>query len=136
MGKMAVTCVLALVFGFLGAAGAVAAFNDQLRGAQGPTGLTGVPGTVGPAGHDGADGTNGVDGKIGKIGKRGARGRPGKAASQAPLPATDLGTGNCAGRSVEVMSGARLSGAGQPVKKSQKLSVDTRRICLVKPARR
>jgi hypothetical protein len=61
---------------------------------------------------------------------------PGKAASRAPLPAVDLGTGNCAGRSVQVMSGARLSGAGQPVKKSQKLSVDTRQICLVKPAGR
>jgi len=123
MGRIVLTCVLALVFGFGGAAGAVTAFHDQLQGEQGPTGLTGSPGAPGRPGTDGADGAPGPRGLTGKPGKPG---KPGKDASQAPVPATDLGTGSCAGRSVQVVTRAAMS-------KKQKLRLTTRDLCIVSP---
>jgi Collagen triple helix repeat (20 copies) len=122
MGRILLTCVLALVFGFGGAAGAVTAFHDQLQGEQGPTGLTGSPGTAGRAGTDGVDGTTGPRGPAGKPGKPG---KPGKAAAKAPTPATDLGSAGCAGRSVQVITRASMS--------KKKLHVITRNLCIVTP---
>lgn len=97
MGKMPqllVTCVVALVCGFLGSIAGGTLMQSSLRGPQGPSGLPGPPGEQGPPGLDGA---NGVDGEQGP---RGLPGRAGQAAREVPV---DLGTGNCAGRSVEVV---------------------------------
>jgi hypothetical protein len=120
MGKIVLSCVLALVFGFGGAAAAVVAFHDQLQGTQGPTGLTGTPGAVGPAGADGGNGTDGV---------RGARGVPGRAgkAAKTSTPVTDLGTDGCAGSSVAVITRANLTPA-------KRLIVVTKRVCIVNPS--
>jgi hypothetical protein len=120
MGKIVVTCVLALVFGFGGAASAVNAFHEQLRGPQGPTGLTGAPGPQGEAGTDGQDGRDGKDGR------QGPRGKPGPAAPKVAMP-TDLGAANCAGRSMQVVTGVRVG-------KKQKLFLTKQTVCIVKPA--
>jgi hypothetical protein len=119
MGKIVLTCVLALVFGFAGAAGAVTVFKGQFQGPQGPTGLTGAPGPQGEAGADG------VDGKDGKPGPRGKPGKPGKAAANVKLP-SDLGVTNCSGKSEKVVSGGTLT-------KNNKLKLTTKTICIVKP---
>jgi hypothetical protein len=120
MGKIVLTCVLALVFGFAGAAGAVTVFKSQLAGSQGPTGLTGAPG---PQGESGVDG---VDGKDGARGPRGKAGKPGKAAKDVKLP-TDLGLANCSGKTVQVVTGGKMT-------KNDKLDLTTKTICIVKPA--
>src|SRR4051812_40837738 len=122
MGKIVLTCVLALVFGFAGAAGATTVFKSQLAGSQGPTGLTGAPGPQGEAGRDGVDGK---DGKAGKRGPRGKPGKPGKAAKDVKLPA-DLGAANCSGKSVQVVTGGKMT-------KDNKLNLTTKTICIVKP---
>ena len=122
MGKLpgiVVTCVVSVVCGFLGALGAVTVLQGQLQGPQGASGLQGPPGERGPAGLDGtngADGKNGVDGDDGKngvdgkdgatgaAGKRGLRGQPGEAATTAPDEPVNIGTQNCSGGSVEVVT--------------------------------
>jgi hypothetical protein len=119
MGKIVLTCVLALVFGFVGAAGATAVFASQLQGPQGSSGLTGPPGPQGESGIDG------VDGKDGKAGERGKKGKPGKAAKDVEVP-TDLGAAGCAGKSMKVVSGGTLT-------KDNKLKLTTKTICIVKP---
>jgi hypothetical protein len=78
---------------------------------------------VGPQGPAGVDGGNGQDGVRGA---RGTAGRPGRNASKAPAPATDLGTDDCAGRSVEVITRANLTA-------KQRLVVETERVCIVTP---
>ena len=123
MGKILLTCVLALVFGFAGAAGAVVVFQGQMKGPQGPTGLTGAPGPTGEAGQDGIDGK---DGKPGARGKPGKPGKPGKAAANVNVP-SDLGVTGCSGKSVQVVSGGTIT-------KAQKLKLTTKTICIVKPA--
>jgi len=120
MGKLVITAVLALVFGFGGAAGAVTAFHGQLQGPQGATGLTGAPGPQGEAGHDGVDGRDGTRGPAGKPGKAG------KAATNVSMP-TDLGLGNCAGRAMSVITDVRIT-------KGQKLQLVRKTVCIVKPA--
>ena len=122
MGKIVLTCVLALVFGFAGAAGATAVFTSQLKGPQGATGLTGPPGPQGESGVDGVDGKNGKDGKDGH---RGKRGKAGKAATDVSVP-TGLGVAGCAGKTVKVVSGGTLT-------KNNKLNLTTKTICIVKP---
>ena len=121
MGKILLTCVLALVFGFGGAVLAVTVLQDQMQGAQGPAGLTGA---AGPAGRDGTDG---APGPRGPQGPRGLPGRPGKAAPEGPPPVTDLGTGSCAGRSVSVITGVGIT-------KKQQLKVDREQVCIVDPS--
>jgi hypothetical protein len=123
MGKLMATCVLALVFGFGGALGAVAALHDQLQGQQGADGLTGAPGDAGVAGSDGKNGARGAHGVAGTPGKPGKRG---KAAPKTAVSATDIGTADCAGRSVEVVTKARLING-------KHLVVIKKRICLVSP---
>ncbi len=120
MGKIVITCVLALVFGFGGAAVAVTAFHGQLQGPQGATGLTGAPGPQGEAGRDG------VDGRPGKPGRPGKAGKAGKAATNVSMP-TDLGLGNCAGRSMVVITDVKIT-------KGQKLQLVKKTVCIVKPA--
>lgn len=122
MGKIVLTCVLALVFGFVGAAGATAVFTSQLKGPQGSSGLTGPPG---PQGESGIDGVDGKDGKDGKAGERGKKGKAGKAAKDVEVP-TDLGAAGCAGKSMKVVSGGTLT-------KDNKLKLTTKTICIVKP---
>ena len=95
--------------------------HTQLQGPQGQTGLTGAPGAEGPAGQDGADGKDGARGPAGKPGK------PGKAAKDPAPAATDLGSLNCAGRSVEVVTGVRVT-------KRQKVILTRKSVCLVSPA--
>ena len=115
MGKwvsLAVTALIALVFGFLGAFVAVNVAADQLRGPQGATGLAGPPGEQGPAGLDGADG---------ETGPRGASGRAGQAARRTP---TNLGTAGCAGRSVSVVTDVTV--------KDQKMSLTRKPVCVVR----
>jgi hypothetical protein len=124
MGKIVLSCVLALVFGFVGAAGAVVAFHDQLRGVQGPTGLAGAPGALGPAGKDG---TNGQDGARGPRGRPGRPGKVGRAAAKSPTPVTDIGTNGCAGSFVDVVTRANLTA-------NQRLIVVTKPLCIVKPS--
>jgi hypothetical protein len=119
MGKIVLTCALALVFGVLGAVGATAVIGHQLRGPQGPSGLAGPPGPQGKAG------TNGVDGKDGKAGARGKPGKAGKAATNVSMP-TDLGAAGCAGRAIQVVSGGKLT-------KDNKLKLTSKTICIVKP---
>ena len=120
MGKIVIMCVLALVFGFGGAAGAVTAFHSELRGPQGPTGLAGAPGPQGEAGQDGADGKDGKRGPAGKAGKAG------KAAESVSMP-TDLGLGNCAGKAMQVITDVKID-------KNQKLQLVKQTVCIVKPA--
>lgn len=93
-----VSGVVAAVFGFGGAVGAMAAFHDDFRGEQGATGLQGPPGEQGPPGTDGADGIDGHDGA------RGPRGRAGKAADDPAPQSVDLGSDGCAGAPVEVVT--------------------------------
>ena len=103
MGKtsnLVLTAVIAVVCGFLGSWGGVAAFQSQLQGPQGPTGLTGAPGEQGPPGVDGADG------EPGDRGPRGPRGRSGAAAENVPV---DLGTDGCVGSGVEVVTDVRIT---------------------------
>ena len=106
MGKIVLTCVLALVFGFGGSVLGMSAFHDSLGGAQGATGLPGAQGAKGDPGPAGVDGTNGRDGAPGP---RGPRGKPGKAAETPTPAATDLGTGSCSGRSVSVVTDAKVT---------------------------
>jgi hypothetical protein len=110
MGKMPsllVTCVVALVCGFLGALGAVTVLQGQLQGPQGATGLQGPPGTEGAPGRDG---------------ERGARGRPGKAGSAAPDLPLDIGTDNCAGSSVSVVTDVTV--------RNQRMQLEKEPVCL------
>jgi hypothetical protein len=130
MGKWIVICVVALVFGFGGAAGAVAVMHDQLQGDQGADGLTGAPGQAGRDGTDGISGLRGgrgPAGRPGRAGKDGKHGKRGEAAPKAPPAATDLGTRDCAVSSVEVVTKARLDAA-------KKLVVVKKQICLVAPS--
>ncbi len=126
MGKIVLTCVLAVVFGFGGAVLCVTAFHDQFQGPQGQTGLTGAPGPAGADGSDGVDGTDGLDGARGVRGPRGKAGEPGKAADAPDAVATDLGSGGCMGRSVTVISSARIDAAG-------KLNLVKKDVCIVTP---
>jgi hypothetical protein len=119
MGKIVLTCALALVFGVLGAVAATAVIGSQLRGPQGPTGLAGPPGPTGKAGINGKDGKNGKDGRQGKPGK------PGKAAANVSMP-TDLGAAGCAGKAISVVTGGKLT-------KNNKLQLTTKTVCIVKP---
>ena len=114
MGKIVLTCVLALVFGFGGAAGAVTVFQDSLRGPQGESGLTGPPGPEGPAGLDGADGVDGA---------RGRAGRAGKAAKTEPT-VLNLGIQGCTGRSVQVVTDVTVTAA-------QKIKLTKKDVCVV-----
>lgn len=98
------TCVIAVVCGLLGALGGLVLFQDQLVGPQGETGLQGLPGEQGPPGADGADGVDGLDGERGP---RGRSGRAGEAAEQVPR---DLGTDNCAGTPVRVVTDVTTQG--------------------------
>ena len=123
MGKIVLSCVLALVFGFGGAAGAVSAFEDQFQGPQGPTGLSGAPG---PAGRDGVDGEDGARGPRGLPGTAGKAGKAGKAAQKPSAPVTDLGVGDCAGDSVSVITSATLG-------EDQKLKLTKKDVCIVTP---
>lgn len=115
MGKIVLTCVLALVFGFGGAAGAVTVMQDSLRGPQGESGLAGPPGPEGPAGQDGADGVDGA---------RGPSGRAGKAAKVTPTT-LDLGIQGCTGRSVQVVTDVTITA-------DQKLKLIKRNVCVVR----
>jgi len=114
MGKIVLTCVLALVFGFGGAAGAVTVFQDSLRGPQGESGLTGPPGPEGPAGRDGADGVDGA---------RGPAGKTGKAAKTEPT-VLNLGIQGCTGRSVQVVTDVTVTAA-------QKIKLTKKDVCVV-----
>jgi len=129
MGKIVLTCVLALVFGFGGAAGAVSVLQDSFLGPQGPTGLTGATGPTGHDGIDGIDGKDGRNGRDGKAGPRGPRGRAGAAGKDAaPLTqVSDLGTLGCAGRSVSVITDARIVA-------HQQLRLTRKDVCIVGPA--
>ena len=122
MSKIVLSSVLALVFGFGGAAGAVSTFHTSLRGEQGATGLAGAPGPEGPAGADGVDGKDGARGPAGKQGKAG---RPGKAAKKVAVP-TDLGTGGCAGRSIQVVTQVTVT-------KNQQIRLTKQNVCIVAP---
>jgi hypothetical protein len=124
MGKNLLTCVLALVFGFGGAAAAGVAFHDQLQGPQGPTGLTGAPGPRGAQGAEGPQGPAGQAGKTGKAGKSVKVVQPAKAVKPAPQ-VTDLGTQNCTGKSVQVVTDATVT-------KDQRLQLTKKSVCLVK----
>jgi hypothetical protein len=118
MGKIVLTCVLALVFGFGGAVGAVTVMQDSLRGPQGDSGLAGPPGPEGPAGQDGVDGVDGVDGA------RGPSGKAGKAAKVTPTN-LNLGIEGCTGRSVQVVTDVTIT-------TDQKLRLIKRNVCVVK----
>jgi hypothetical protein len=118
MSKIVLTCVLALVFGFGGAAGAVTMMHDSLRGPQGESGLAGPPGPEGPAGQDGADGQDGARGPAGKAGKAG------KAAKVTPTT-LNLGVQGCTGRSVQVVTDVTVTAA-------QKLKLIKKNVCVVK----
>ena len=103
---LVITGVIAAVFGFLGAVGAMVAFQDECRGAQGATGLPGPPGEPGPAGVDGADGTPG---------ERGPRGPAGQAQD---VPATlGIGTAGCVGTAYEVVTDVVITGQRMRVNK-------------------
>jgi Collagen triple helix repeat (20 copies) len=120
MGKiptLLITCIVSLVCGFLGALGAVTAFQAQLSGPQGATGLQGAPGA------QGAPGVDGLDGVDGHKGKPGPRGRPGKAPKATTPRPVNLGTVNCKGRSVEVVTNA--------TNKNQKLQLTKKSVCVV-----
>ncbi len=115
MGKILLMCTLALVFGFGGAAAAVATMGDSLRGAQGETGLTGAPGPTGPAGPAGEDGADGAPGKAGKAAK------VPKAAKPTPI---DLGVAGCTGRAVKVITDVTIT-------KDQKIRLTKKDVCVV-----
>ena len=127
MPKLVISSVLALVFGFGGAAGAVSTFHTSLRGEQGETGLAGAPGPEGPAGADGADGVDGKDGARGPAGKQGKAGKPAKATKKVAVP-TDLGTQGCAGQSIEVITQVTLT-------KDRQIRLTKRNVCIVAPKR-
>ena len=114
MGKIVLTCVLALVFGFGGAAGAVTVFQDSLRGPQGQSGLTGPPGPEGLAGQDGADGQDGARGPSGKAGK----------APKTEPTTLNLGIQGCTGRSVQVVTDVTITAA-------QKIKLTKKNVCVV-----
>jgi hypothetical protein len=118
MGKIVLTCVLALVFGCGDAVGAVTVMQDSLRGPQGDSGLAGPPGPEGPAGRDGADGADGVDGA------RGPSGKAGKTAKVTPT-VLNLGIEGCTGRSVQVVTDVTIT-------TDQKLRLIKRNVCVVK----
>jgi hypothetical protein len=116
MGKLphlVVTCVVALVCGFLGAIAAATLMEGSLRGPQGPTGLAGPPGEQGPPGQAGTDGVDGTDGEPGP------RGRAGKPAGSVPV---HLGTTSCAGRSVEVVTDVTM--------RNQQMQLVKRPVCV------
>jgi hypothetical protein len=117
MAKFLLTCVLALVFGFGGAALGVATLGDTLRGPQGETGLTGAPGPAGPAGAAGTDGLDGAAGAAGKPGKAG------KAAKAAPTT-IDLGVEGCSGQAVKVITDVTIT-------KDQKVRLTKKNVCVV-----
>ena len=117
MPGLLVTCVVALVCGFLGALAAVTVFQDQLAGPQGATGLQGTAGEPGPPGADGADG---VDGTPGERGPRGLSGKAGKAAGEVPL---NIGTDDCLGRSVQVVTDATV--------RNDELQLERETVCVV-----
>jgi hypothetical protein len=116
MGKIVLTCVLALVFGFGGALAAGVTFHDQLQGPQGPTGLTGAPGPKGDQGPQGPAGPAGQAAKPARVAQ--------VKATVAPR-STDLGTANCSGRSVQVVTDATIT-------QDQRLQVTKKSVCLVK----
>jgi hypothetical protein len=122
MTKILLTCVLALTFGFGGAAAAGVVFHDSMKGAQGPTGLPGAPGSPG---KDGADGTDGSPGPAGPAGRTGKPGKAGKDATAVPA-VTDLGSSGCAGKSVQVITAATID-------KDQKLQLTKKSLCIVAP---
>jgi Collagen triple helix repeat (20 copies) len=122
MGKILLTCVLALVFGFGGAAAAGVAFHDQLQGPQGPTGLTGA---TGPKGYQGPQGPEGPQGPGGQAGKAGKVVQPAEATRTPSPQITDLGTQNCTGRAVPVITDATIT-------KDQRLQLTKKSVCLVK----
>jgi hypothetical protein len=122
MTKILLTCVLALTFGFGGAAAAGVVFHDSMKGAQGPTGLPGAPGSPG---RDGADGTDGSPGPPGPAGKPGRPGKAGKDATAVPA-VTDLGSSDCAGKSVQVITSATID-------KDQRLQLTKKSLCIVAP---
>lgn len=113
MGKILLTCLLALVFGFGGAAAGIATLGDSLRGPQGETGLTGAPGPAGPAGPAGADGVDGAAGAAGKAGK----------AAKAPKT-IDLGVDGCTGKAVSVITDVTIT-------KDQKVKLTKKDVCVV-----
>jgi hypothetical protein len=113
MPSLLVTCVVSLVCGFLGALGAVTAFQGQLQGPQGATGLAGPQGERGAPGLDGRDGVDG---------ERGPRGASGKAAKAKDVP-KDIGTTNCVGRSVEVVTDVTIN-------KDQEMRLEKQPVCV------
>jgi hypothetical protein len=117
-GRLVLACVLAVVFGFVGAAGAVTMMHDSLRGPQGQTGLTGAPG---PAGQDGQPGAEGPPGPAGKAGTNGKNGKTAKV-----LPTNlDLGVTGCSGRAVQVVTDVTITAA-------QKVKLTKKSVCVVK----
>jgi hypothetical protein len=121
MGKLSsllVTGVVALACGFGGAFAAVSVLAEDLRG---PQGATGVPG---PAGADGADGEDGAPGADGADGKRGPQGPRGKEARARAPRAYDLGSADCSGRSVRIVTDVRVESRG--------LQVDRGQVCVVR----
>jgi Collagen triple helix repeat (20 copies) len=120
-GRLVLTCVLAVVFGFGGAVAAVTVMHDSLRGAQGMTGLTGAPGPAGADGHDGVDGATGPRGPAGTAGKAG---KAAKAAKVLPSQ-IDLGVAGCIGRSVDVITDVTIT-------PQQKLKLTKKQVCVVK----
>lgn len=114
MPGLLVTCVVALVCGFLGALAAVTVFQDQLAGPQGATGLQGLPGEPGQPGADGVDGTPG------ERGPRGRSGKAGQAAAEVPL---NIGTEDCLGRSVQVITDATM--------RNDELELERETVCVV-----
>ena len=115
MGKIVLTCVLALVFGFGGAVGAVTVMQDSLRGPQGESGLAGPPGPEGPAGQDGPRAPSTPSGKAGKAGK----------AAKVTPTILNLGIQGCTGRSVQVVTDVTITA-------DQKLKLTKRNVCVVK----
>ena len=122
MGKILLTCALALVFGFGGAAAAGVAFHDQMQGPQGPTGLAGAPG---PKGDQGPEGPQGPAGLAGKAGKSAKVVQPAKATSTTRPQFTGLGTQNCTGKTVQVITDATIT-------QDQRLQLTKKTVCLVK----
>ncbi len=118
MGKIVVTSVLALVFGFLGAATATTVFPAAFQGEQGQTGLAGAPGKDGADGEDGAVGPTGPAGPAGKAGKAG---RAAQAAAEKPL---NIGSSGCIGKSVRVITDISIS-------PDQKLRLTRENVCVV-----
>jgi hypothetical protein len=116
MSGLLLTCVVALVCGFLGAVVAVTVLQDQLAGPQGPTGLQGLRGEPGPAG------TDGLDGEDGAAGERGPRGRAGKAPEADDTP-VNVGTQNCLGRSVRVVTDVTV--------RNDQMQLERDTVCLV-----